>query len=87
MAVTITYRHSTFTFDVDGMKLEIDPFFAPNNSAAPVKADEIEADYVLVSHGHFDQRSRRRAGSPKTHRRHRDQQCGDACRAGRRSKA
>ena len=55
MAVTITYYgHSTFTFDVDGTKLVIDPFFAPNNSAAPVKADEIEADYVLVSHGHFD---------------------------------
>jgi L-ascorbate metabolism protein UlaG (beta-lactamase superfamily) len=55
MAVTITYYgHSTFTIDADGTKLVIDPFFAPNNSAAPVKADKIEADYVLVSHGHFD---------------------------------
>lgn len=55
MAVTITYYgHATFTMDVDGTKLVIDPFFAPNNEASPVTAAEIEADYVLVSHGHWD---------------------------------
>lgn len=55
MAVTITYYgHATFTMDVDGTKLVIDPFFAPNNGASPVTAEGIEADYVLVSHGHWD---------------------------------
>jgi L-ascorbate metabolism protein UlaG (beta-lactamase superfamily) len=48
------YGHSTFTVDADGIKLVIDPFFAPNNPLAPTTADTIEADFVLVSHGHGD---------------------------------
>lgn len=55
MAVTFTYMgHSTFTVDADGVKLIIDPYLAPNNPLAPVSADAVEADYVLVSHGHGD---------------------------------
>ena len=55
MALTIRYYgHSTFTIDVDGTKLVIDPFFAPNNPATTTTAKEVEAEYVLVSHGHWD---------------------------------
>lgn len=48
------YGHSTFTVDADGVKLVIDPFFAPNNPLAPTTADDIAADYLLISHGHGD---------------------------------
>lgn len=48
------YGHSTFTVDADGVKLVIDPFLAPHNPLAPATADDIEADYILISHGHGD---------------------------------
>lgn len=48
------YGHSTFALDADGVKLVIDPFLAPNNPLATATADEIEADFILVSHGHAD---------------------------------
>jgi len=55
MTLRFTYHgHSTFTVDADGVKLVIDPFFAPNNPLAPTTADAIEADFILVSHGHGD---------------------------------
>lgn len=55
--MTIAFKYmgqSTFTMDVDGTKLVIDPFLAPNNPVAPVTADEVEADYILITHGHGD---------------------------------
>jgi L-ascorbate metabolism protein UlaG (beta-lactamase superfamily) len=48
------YGHSTFTIDADGTKLVIDPFFAPNNPLAPSSAAAIDADFILISHGHGD---------------------------------
>ncbi len=48
------YGHSTFAVEVDGVKLVIDPFFAPNNPLAPVTVDKIEADFILLTHGHAD---------------------------------
>ncbi len=55
MTTTLRYfGHSTFTVESDGVKLVIDPFFAPNNPLAPATCREVEADYVLVSHGHDD---------------------------------
>jgi L-ascorbate metabolism protein UlaG (beta-lactamase superfamily) len=55
MAIKITYYgHSTFGIDTDDAKLIVDPFFAPNNPAAGVTADEVEADFILVTHGHAD---------------------------------
>lgn len=55
MATTLTfYGHATFGLDLDGTKLIIDPFFAPNNPVAEVSADDVEADYVLITHGHGD---------------------------------
>ena len=55
MALTITwYGHSTFGIDADGTKIIVDPFLKPNNPAAPVSAGEVEADFILVTHGHGD---------------------------------
>lgn len=55
MSLTFTYYgHSTFAIDADGTKLVIDPFLAPNNPLSPVSADQLEADYILISHGHAD---------------------------------
>ncbi len=55
MATTITfYGHATFGVNVDGTNLVIDPFLAPNNPLATVTADDVEADYVLITHGHGD---------------------------------
>lgn len=55
MSIQLKYfGHSTFTMDVDGTRLVIDPFFAPNNPLAPVSADAVEADFILITHGHGD---------------------------------
>jgi len=48
------YGHSTFAVDADGIKLVIDPFLAPNNPLAPVGPDAVEADFILITHGHGD---------------------------------
>jgi L-ascorbate metabolism protein UlaG (beta-lactamase superfamily) len=40
--------------DTGTHKLVIDPFFAPNNPVAPVTAEAIEADFILLTHGHGD---------------------------------
>ena len=45
--------HSTLLVESDGRRILIDPFLTGNPSAT-AKADEVEADYVLVSHGHSD---------------------------------
>ena len=52
--VEITYHsHSCFSIAVGDTKLLIDPFLS-GNPLADVSADEVEADYILVSHGHGD---------------------------------
>jgi len=48
------YGHSTFAIDTGEHKLVIDPFFAPNNPLAPTSADALEADFILLTHGHGD---------------------------------
>jgi L-ascorbate metabolism protein UlaG (beta-lactamase superfamily) len=39
--------------EADQTKILIDPFVT-DNPLAPVKADEVDADFILVSHGHGD---------------------------------
>jgi L-ascorbate metabolism protein UlaG (beta-lactamase superfamily) len=38
---------------VHGTKLLVDPYFT-GNPAATISADKVDADFILVSHGHFD---------------------------------
>ncbi|MBE2179330.1 MAG: metal-dependent hydrolase [Chthoniobacterales bacterium] len=48
------YGHSCFGVQVDGTHLLFDPFITPNPKAASIDIKSIPADYILVSHGHFD---------------------------------
>ena len=52
----ITYLgHSCFHIDTGKAQLVFDPFLRPNELArGKVDIDRIEADYILVSHGHED---------------------------------
>jgi L-ascorbate metabolism protein UlaG (beta-lactamase superfamily) len=47
------YGHATLGLETGGYKLLIDPYFS-GNPAAPVSADKVQADYILVTHGHGD---------------------------------
>ena len=52
--VELTYHsHACFSISVGDTELLIDPFLT-GNAMADVGADEVEADYILVSHGHGD---------------------------------
>jgi len=54
MAIKLTWlSHSAFLIETQAAKILIDPFLS-GNPLSCVKADEIEADYILVSHGHGD---------------------------------
>ena len=54
MEITYTwYGHATHGLKVGEHRLLIDPYFTDNPSA-PIKAEETEADFILISHGHGD---------------------------------
>lgn len=48
------YGHACFSVEINGKKLLFDPFIRPNPEAASVDIDSIQADYILLSHGHAD---------------------------------
>jgi L-ascorbate metabolism protein UlaG (beta-lactamase superfamily) len=45
--------HAALAVESDGQSLLLDPFLT-DNPAAAAKADEVAADFILVSHGHGD---------------------------------
>lgn len=45
--------HSCFSLETDAGVLLLDPFL-DDSPVAPVKAAEVSADFVLITHGHFD---------------------------------
>ncbi len=54
MSLTYTWHgHGTSGLDVDGTKVVVDPYFT-DNPAATIKPQEVEADYILITHGHGD---------------------------------
>ncbi|NNF39346.1 MAG: metal-dependent hydrolase [Gemmatimonadetes bacterium] len=54
MATLTWHGHATCSIVTDdGTRLVIDPFFG-DNPATELGVDEVEADYILVTHGHFD---------------------------------
>lgn len=54
MPVELTwYGHGCWSIAAGGKTLLLDPFLDENPSS-PVKAADVAADYLLVSHGHFD---------------------------------
>lgn len=48
------YGQSCFAVTCNGKNLIFDPFITPNPKAADIRIQEIEADYILASHGHGD---------------------------------
>lgn len=48
------YGHSCFSITVNDKKLLFDPFITGNELAKQIDINRIEADYILLSHGHSD---------------------------------
>ncbi len=48
------YGHACFSVHTGGKTLLLDPFITGNPLAADVDIESIEADYILISHGHDD---------------------------------
>ncbi len=48
------YGHSCFSVLAGGKTLLFDPFVTLNELASAVDVDQIQADYIFVSHGHYD---------------------------------
>lgn len=47
------YGHGCWGIETRGHRILLDPFF-DDSPAAPCKATDVQADFILVSHGHFD---------------------------------
>ncbi len=47
------YGHAAIGLETDGHHLLVDPFLT-NNPAASISADQVPADYILITHGHGD---------------------------------
>jgi L-ascorbate metabolism protein UlaG (beta-lactamase superfamily) len=55
MAMKLTsYGHSCFAVEISGTTLLFDPFITPNELAKSIKLSDVKADYMLITHGHFD---------------------------------
>jgi L-ascorbate metabolism protein UlaG (beta-lactamase superfamily) len=69
MSLKLTYYgHATMSLDTSGYSILVDPYFTGNPSAS-VSADQVPADFILVSHGHNDHTKdveaiARRTGAP-----------------------
>jgi L-ascorbate metabolism protein UlaG (beta-lactamase superfamily) len=48
------YGHSSFAAEINGKHLLFDPFITQNPLAEAVDIKKIKADYIFVSHAHFD---------------------------------
>lgn len=54
MTIKLTwYGHAAFALNVGGTQILVDPFLT-GNPFAPISAGAVEADYILVTHGHGD---------------------------------
>ena len=47
------YGHAALGLETDGHKIVVDPFLN-ENPAASISPDDVEADFILISHGHGD---------------------------------
>jgi L-ascorbate metabolism protein UlaG (beta-lactamase superfamily) len=54
MAIKYTFiGHATHLLEIDGVKILIDPFLT-DNPTTNLSPEDVEADFILVSHGHGD---------------------------------
>jgi L-ascorbate metabolism protein UlaG (beta-lactamase superfamily) len=48
------YGHSCFGIEIQGKKIVFDPFITYNELSRHIDVNSIQADYILISHGHED---------------------------------
>ena len=48
------YGHACFSVKIKDKYILFDPFISPNELAKDINIDSIQADYILLSHGHED---------------------------------
>jgi len=48
------YGHACIGIEVSGKHLLIDPFITGNPKASHIDIDQLKADYILITHAHFD---------------------------------
>lgn len=48
------YGHACFGIEVNGKHLLFDPFISANELAKNIDIKDVKADYIFISHGHFD---------------------------------
>lgn len=48
------YGHSCFSVLANDKNILFDPYISPNELASAINVDEIKADYIFVSHAHYD---------------------------------
>ncbi|MEL0456576.1 metal-dependent hydrolase [Flavobacteriaceae bacterium SZ-1-7] len=48
------YGHSCFGIQINDVNLLVDPFITPNAKASSIDINNIEADYILLTHAHND---------------------------------
>jgi L-ascorbate metabolism protein UlaG (beta-lactamase superfamily) len=54
MSIRFTwYGHAAIGLEINGQRLLVDPFFT-GNPAASITADQVQADFILITHGHYD---------------------------------
>jgi len=54
MSVSLTwYGHAALGLDINGIKVAVDPFLT-GNPAATIKPEQVQAKYILITHGHGD---------------------------------
>ncbi len=54
MSIKVTWLgHATLLIEVNSTRLLVDPFLSENPQAT-IRPEETQADYILISHGHFD---------------------------------
>ncbi len=46
--------HGSFLIEINGTNILIDPFISGNPSNKSIKITDLEADYILITHGHGD---------------------------------
>lgn len=48
------YGHASLGIEVSGKKIIVDPYISPNPNASHIDIDQLEADYILLTHAHGD---------------------------------
>ena len=48
------FGQSCFSVEINGKHILFDPFITQNELAKHIRLEDVKADYILISHGHFD---------------------------------